>query len=66
MFYVPIRVVNVEDRQTTASASHLMVGRVRAIRLLDILQMLMQALGASALVGLDMDADGDFVGQSAL
>ena len=66
MFFVPIRVVNVEDRQITASTSHLMVGRVRAIRLLDILQMLMQALSASALIGLDVDADGDFVGQGAL
>lgn len=43
-----------------------MVGRVRAICLLDILQMLVQALSASALIGLDVDADGDFVGKGSL
>ena len=66
MLYVPIRVINVEYRQITASASHLVVGRVRAICLLDILQMLVQALSASTLIGLDVNADGDFVGKGTL
>ena len=62
----PIGVVNVEDRQTAASTFHLMIGGVRPVGFLDILQMLVQALSTSPLIGLNVDAYGDFMRKGAL